>query len=93
MTGDDMKAARANLGEQWGLGRDLNKGEMGRALGLGGKRPDEVIGDYESGKTPIGGPAAMLVRLYLAGARPPHVRFTLDDPAGARVRLVWEQDQ
>jgi hypothetical protein len=37
MTPDQLRAARATLGQMWGLGRPLKMSEMGRALGLGGR--------------------------------------------------------
>lgn len=71
MTPDDLRAARARLGDLWGLGRDLTRSEMGRALRLGGKNPDDSIRDYERGKTRISGPMSVAVEMMLAGARPP----------------------
>ena len=71
MTGEELRNARATLGELWGLGRPLRKSELGRALGLGGKDPGQSVRDYESGATGISGPAAFLVRLYLRGVLPP----------------------
>lgn len=71
MTGEELRTARATLGQMWGLGRPLRMAEMGRALGLGGRDPGESIRDYERGKTKISGPVDRLVRLYLAGVLPP----------------------
>lgn len=71
MTGAELKAARARLGVMWGLGRPVNKAEMGRACGLGGADPGQSIADYEAGRTRIGGPTKILVRLYLGGCLPP----------------------
>lgn len=71
MTPAEFYAARATLGQLWGLGRPLKMSEMGRALGLGGRDPGESIRDYERGKTTISGPVARLVRVYLNGALPP----------------------
>lgn len=71
MTGDELKAARARLGDLWGLGRALHKAELGRACGLGGADPGQSIADYEAGRTTIAGPTAILIRLYLGGVLPP----------------------
>jgi hypothetical protein len=71
MTGDELRTARATLGQMWGLGRPLKMSEMGRALGLGGRDPGESIRDYERGATAISGPIDRLVRVYLAGVLPP----------------------
>jgi hypothetical protein len=71
MTGDELRDARATLGEQWGLGRPLKMSEMGRALRLGGRDPGESIRDYERGTTEIKGPMSVAVELMLAGAEPP----------------------
>ena len=71
MTGDDLRNARAALGELWGLGRPLKMSELGRALGLGGADPGQSIRDYERGTTKISGPIRNLVTLYLRGVLPP----------------------
>jgi hypothetical protein len=71
MTGEDLRNARATLGERWGLGRPLKMSEMGRALRLGGRDPGESIRDYERDKTTISGPMSVAVDLMLAGAEPP----------------------
>lgn len=71
MTADELRNARATLGQMWGLGRPLKMAEMGRALGLGGRDPGESIGDYERRATAISGPISCLVRVYLGGALPP----------------------
>lgn len=71
MTPDELRTARATLGQLWGLGRPLKMSEMGRALGLGGRDPGESIRDYERGATAISGPISNLVRVYLGGAIPP----------------------
>ena len=70
MNGDELRQARATLGELWGLGRALKMSEMGRALRLGGRDPGESIRDYERGKTSIGGPISVAVEMMLDGAMP-----------------------
>lgn len=70
MNGRDIHDARVTLGHKWGLGRALNKAEMGRALGLGGADPGQSIRDYERGTTAISGPIRELVRQFLSGVIP-----------------------
>lgn len=71
MTGEELRSARATLGELWGLGRPLKMSELGRAIGLTGNDPGQSIRDYERGVTRISGPISFLVRLYLRGVLPP----------------------
>lgn len=71
MTGDELHAAKATLGEMWGVGRPLLNSEMGRALRLGGRDPGRSIEDYITGKTQISGPISVAVEMMLAGASPP----------------------
>ncbi len=68
MTGPELRKARYKLGAAWGLDRPLNMGEMARACGLASVT---ALRDYETGKSQIKGPLAMLVTVYLAGALPP----------------------
>lgn len=68
MTGPELRAARRTLGVAWGLNRPLHMGEMARACGL---MSVTALRDYESGKSVIRGPLAMLVTIYLGGALPP----------------------
>lgn len=70
MTGNDMRDARATLGEMWGFGRPLKMAELGRACRLGGRDPGASIRDYERGTTRISGPLSALVEMMLAGAKP-----------------------
>jgi len=71
LTPDELRDARATLGEMWGLGRPLHASEMGRAVRLGGRDPGESIRDYERGKTAISGPLSVAVEMMLAGMLPP----------------------
>lgn len=71
MTGPDLHAARATLGELWGKGRPLHMSELGRALRLGGRDPGASIRDYERGATSISGPISVAVEMMLRGALPP----------------------
>jgi hypothetical protein len=70
MTGEDLRAARATLGQLWGLGRPVSMAEMGRVVGLGGRDPGESIRDYERGKTMISNPLALALAALLDGWRP-----------------------
>ncbi len=71
MTGPDLTAARARLGEMWNLPRPLKKAELGRLLRLGSRDPGESVSDWESGKTRVPGPAVVAVQMMLNGALPP----------------------
>lgn len=71
MTGDELRDARATLGEMWIKGRPLHAVELGRALRLGGRDPGESIRDYERGKTKISGPMSVAVEMMLRGSLPP----------------------
>jgi hypothetical protein len=71
MTPEQLRDARATLGQMWGFGRPLNMTELGRALRLGGKDPGESVRDYERGKTKISGPMSVAVDMMLAGSQPP----------------------
>lgn len=65
MRGKDIRAAREVLGHRWGMGRPLTRGEMGRALGLGGNDPSLAVSQLERDRKPVSGTVAKLVRLYL----------------------------
>jgi len=70
MTGDDIRDARATIGQLWGLNRPLTMDEMGRALRLQGCDVGSSIRDWERGRTPISGPVQVAVEAMLAGFRP-----------------------
>lgn len=70
MTGAEIHAARARLGEMWGLGRPLLASELGRVLRLTGRDPGEAVRDWEIGKASVSGPVSVAIDLMLAGARP-----------------------
>lgn len=71
MTGAEIYAARAKLGQMWGLGRPLHASELGRALRLSGRDPGASVRDYERGNTSISGPVSVAVEMFLSGALPP----------------------
>jgi hypothetical protein len=70
MTGEEIRAARAILGEQWGLARPLYASELARALRLKGRDPGATVLAWEAG-TPISGPVSVAIEMMLAGAKPP----------------------
>lgn len=70
MTPDQLRDARATLGQMWGLERPLRMTEMGRALRLVGRDPGESVRDWERGHTPISGPVSIAVEAMLAGFKP-----------------------
>lgn len=70
MTGDELRDARATLGNLWKLGRPLHRAELGRALRLKGRDPGEMVIQWERGTGPTG-PASVAIEMMLAGAEPP----------------------
>jgi hypothetical protein len=71
MTPEQLRAARATLGQLWGLGRPLHMTELGRALRLTGRDPGESVRDWERGHTPISGPVSVAIEAMLAGSKSP----------------------
>lgn len=71
MTPDDMRKARAALGDLYGLARPLTCAELGRLLRLGGRDPGRTVTRWETGATPIRATAVLAVEMMLAGALPP----------------------
>jgi hypothetical protein len=72
MTGDDIKAARVELGRLWKAGGGmLTAQEMARALGLSEKHGTDHVYNMEKGKSAVTGTIELLVRMYLRGAVPP----------------------
>jgi hypothetical protein len=72
MTGEEVHAARATLGQMWGVGRPLGAVELGRALGLAQRNAGNTVLAWERGHKPVSGPAAIAIAAMLAGYRPPH---------------------
>jgi hypothetical protein len=70
MTGEEIRRARAALGELWGLERPLYASELARALRLRGRDPGATVLAWEAG-TPISGPVSVAIEMMLAGAKPP----------------------
>jgi hypothetical protein len=86
MTGDDIKAARAQLGAMWKAGGGaLTAQELVRALGLSEKHGTDHVYNMESGKSAVSGTIEMLLRLYLAGSVPPD-DVTIFGPAEPRTK-------
>lgn len=73
MTADEIRDARARIGELWGYSRPLHMSELGRALKLKGRDPGNTVRDWERGKTPITGPAAVAIEAMLRGFKPAHM--------------------
>jgi hypothetical protein len=72
MTGDDIRAARVELGRMWKAGGgSLTAQELVRALGLSEEHGTDHVYNMEKGKTAVSGTIAMLLRIYLGGAVPP----------------------
>jgi hypothetical protein len=72
MTGRNLRTARATLGKLYGLGRPLKASELGRLLRMPGRDPGRSVLDWEYGKYPLNGPAAVAVEALLGGFRPGH---------------------
>lgn len=69
MTADDLRNARATLGEVWGLGRPITYAEMGRALRLTSQRSGDAVWRWETTTGPTG-PASVAINAWLDGTRP-----------------------
>lgn len=67
MTGEEMRGARDQLGELYGLERPLTMAELGRLIRLGGRDPGAGVRDYERGSTRISGPLSLALELLVAG--------------------------
>jgi hypothetical protein len=66
-----ITTARAQLGEMWGLKRDLHRAELGRLLGLTGRDPGAAVKEWEEFRAPVSGPVSLCITLLLLGAKPP----------------------
>jgi hypothetical protein len=73
VTPDELRAARATLGQMWGLDRPLRMAELGRALRLTGRDVGATVRDWERGST-ITGPVSVAIEAMLAGFVPEHIR-------------------
>lgn len=69
MTGAEVRAARATLGQMWGLEYPLPAATLGRLLGLKGRDPGKTILEWEKERPPITGPAATAITAMLEGWR------------------------
>lgn len=71
MTGAELRAARARLGDLWGFGRPLHMSELARALRLAGRDPGQSVRKWELGDGPTG-PASAAIETWLRdGSLPP----------------------
>ena len=73
----DLREARRNIGELWGLTRPLYCSELGRALRLTGRDPGLTVHKWEAGERDITGPASVAIEAMLSGWRPAHWRDAL----------------
>ncbi len=72
MTGEELRCARADLGQLWGLDRPVFAAELGRALGMAPTDPGASIRRYEAARADqVPGPVATAVMMMLRGALPP----------------------
>jgi hypothetical protein len=69
MTGAELYAARARLGELWGLGHPVGVNELARALRLGKNGAGSIM-KMEAGERPVSGPMSVAIEAMLAGFRP-----------------------
>lgn len=72
MTGEQVRAARIELGKLWGRGRPLGPRELGHALGLAPENAGATVMAWEREAKPVSGPATVAIAAMLAGYRPPH---------------------
>lgn len=70
MSADQVRAARKQLGQMWGLGRPLSPDELAFELGLGGEAPGKIVVRWERGQSDPSGPCSRLIQALLAGFRP-----------------------
>lgn len=66
----DVATAREKIGQIWGLERAITKAELARALKLSDKHGGDYVGRLEKGTAPLGGPALVAIKAFLAGYRP-----------------------
>lgn len=92
MTGPELKAARHQLGSQWGLGRPLTTTEMGEILGFSSIRPGDRVHDIERGHGRVTGPVALAVEALLSGWKPKGLWLSIgNDDGRAIVCVIMEQ--
>lgn len=67
MTGRELKTARQQIGQRWGIGRPLRQSELARVLQLSS---GQTISQYESGRFSVPGPVAVAVEMMCDGSLP-----------------------
>lgn len=72
MKPSEIRRARTELGDLWGLDRHLTVSELARVLRLRGGRADETVLAWESGKTEASGPVSVAIELM---REPPDARI------------------
>ncbi len=70
MIGDEVRDARATLGQMWNFGRPLFCSELGRVVRLMGRDPRNTVKAWGD-RGAIGGPASAAIQTRLNGALPP----------------------
>ena len=68
--GPRLKTAMRELGQLWGLRRNVRPAELGRALRLGPGDPGGTVRNWLENKTGMPGPASMAIEMMLLGALP-----------------------
>jgi hypothetical protein len=63
VTPNDIRSARAELGNLWGLDRHLTMAELGRVLRMRGDSAADMIYGYEMGKREPTGPVTLAIEL------------------------------
>jgi hypothetical protein len=72
MTGHELRRARVQLGQLWGLDRAAHAAELGRALRLCPSDPGQSVRDYEAHRDEVvPGYLSAGVDMLLRGALPP----------------------
>lgn len=71
--GKFVENARERLGRAWGLGRQLTRAEMARALKLSDKHGGSHISKLESDSATLSGPVRTAIELMLDGGVPRHM--------------------
>lgn len=89
VTGRELAQARRQLGNRWGLGRDLTLGELGAVLRLKSSNAWGTVESWEAGKREPSGPVTVAIELMLDGADPRHLQEAL---AAKAFKPGWQDD-
>jgi len=77
-TGEELRDARGELGDLWGLGRPVSMTEMGKLLRLKGRDIGSTVRKWEKGTGPTG-PATVIIEMLLAGSAHPDMAEVFGD--------------